>query len=350
MPEANPSPLNPFKKTTASLRRVLIITILAFLVAVGSTVFCGLVWKKVRNTTKEIDAYTLKMKQKTEDTSRSFESQLNNLQDKISDAEERLNRLSSLSLQSHEQRALSEAAYLIHVANLHLLIGQDPDSALRALQVAHNQLKQVANPAALSLKQTLANDIVKLEKMPRFDIAKLLARLQSLKEDVAKLPSLPTQALTPQDDSTTNTEPTDTSPWYKKLGHSLSGLKDLVIIRHDRKDIKPLLSPEQLMFLKQNVQLKISEAEWAVLHQNVSIYMQGLNAAKQQLNAHYPNQQAMASVIKEIDALLTINIRPKLPSLMETMQILHSTSLLSHSKKKPKPIKTEPNTQPGVQQ
>src|SRR3990167_10793420 len=69
----------------------------------------------------------------------------------------------------HSQRILSDVRYLVHLANLHLLIDHDASSALRILQVAQRTLSSTDNPAFSGLSQAMASDIAALQAAPTVD-------------------------------------------------------------------------------------------------------------------------------------------------------------------------------------
>ena len=331
MPESAP-PVNPFKKTIAASKRASTFGIAAIILAILAGVLAWIAWTEAHRVTMAIKTYADQMSQqtqiftKTEQISVSkLQNQYTKLQKKFGDIEDKVDQLSNISVKAHNQRALSQVSSLIHMANLQLAINQNADSALQLMKLTHEQLKVITSPGVTKLKRSVAKDVAALEKAPKLDVAKLLAQLDQLKTSVMKLPGLPIQPITTS--KTDDTSKTTKLPWYKKLGHSFSGLKQLVIIRHEKTQIKPLLSPQQLIFLKQNVQLKISEAEWAILYQNKTVYQQSLESAKQMLETRYPNQEALTDTLKQFTAVSKININPKLPDLSNTLTILNNTRL-----------------------
>ena len=215
------------------------------------------------------------------------------------------------------------------MANLHLIISHDTDTAVKLLQLAKQQLSRVASASALQIKQAVAMDISRLKQAQRLDMAKLLAQLNQLNTTIQQLPDFPTHPLTP-------TPTKDVTPsWRQQLGHTLQGLKKLVIIRRHQQPIKPLLASEQLLFLKQNIQLKMAEAEWAVLHHNKAVYQQSLKTVQQWLTDEYSDQAAAADALGTLQSLLTIDVNPTLPDLTHTLSTFNAIPIQPHAKEAP---------------
>ncbi|MCB1826864.1 MAG: uroporphyrinogen-III C-methyltransferase [Coxiellaceae bacterium] len=336
-------PINPFKKTKAAASRASALAIIAIVLTIIAAVAAALAWKQSSAISKIINNYSTHIQQQadkaTEDlrnTTKNLESSVQTLQKHLADVQDQLNQLSYSNAHARSQRQLGDAAYLIHMANLQIVINRNVDGALKLLKASQIQLESITDNNLISLKKAVANTIAELETTPDVDVARLLAQIEQLKVSIQKLPALPTQkavtATTPKD------QPVNShSPWYKKLAKSLSSLKDLVIIRHEKNPIKPMLQPQQLLFLKENIQLKLSEAEWAVLHQDTTVYQQSLDAAKAMLLEHYTNQEAMTEPLKNIDELKKADIDPKMPDLSDILKVLSTTTIQSPKADEKKP-------------
>jgi uroporphyrin-III C-methyltransferase len=329
MPEStSPSPTNPFKKMKLAANRALIVAIIAVLLAVILGLFAANTWTRLHHLKTEARLRSELIRKNTHETVNQLQSQQQQLKTRVDQLQNKLNLIASTN--QLNQQAVREAGYFVHMANLHLMISHDITTAINLLQLAIQQLDRSSTAIALHLKRFIAKDISHLEKSRTFDIAQLLAQLNQLNNSIQQLPAFPTKSLI-----TSTPEKATTPSWRKKLGASLQGLKQLIIIRHNQQPIKPLLSPEQLQFLKQNIQLKIAAAEWAVLHQNTLVYQQSLKIIRQWLNENYSNQAAAADPLKTIDTLRAININPVLPDLTSTLSAFNTTALQTTTKEAP---------------
>ncbi len=333
-----PSPVNPFKKATAASSRAMVTAILAILLAISASIFAGLIWKQYDDVNKHVINTSQQLKKQTEDSRLQLQAsvhlikaQTKQLQENLTAVQSNLTHIIRMTTKSSTQRTLGDVTYLIHLANLHLTVGHDASTALQLLEIAYQRLQKVPNPAVFALKQALIHDIAALKLIPKINVSDIVLRLDQVSQAIQNLPELPTKKLHQQDMITVTKPEHDKLPWHKRLIHSLSGLKDLVVIRHIQKPIQPLLSPEQQSFLLENIQLKISQAGWAVLHQDPKLYRQSLEIAQDWLKNYYRDQTAAADVLKNLRELANINVKPKLPTISDSLNALSQSIITPHT-------------------
>jgi uroporphyrin-III C-methyltransferase len=338
-----PAPVNPIKKSSATARRALTLGCIAVILAFATACFTALIWQEFSNiknraTTQSAQITTTLERIKTKNE---------NLQQQLSTTQSDLRQLSEKTSQVSTQRAISKAAYLAHLANLHLTVGYDATAALQLLDAANQALRSTSSTTAFNLKHALLQDIAALKAAPKVDVTNLVLRLDQLSQTVQNLPGISARTAPVQTPAMPLTAPSDkTLSWYKKMTNSLSGLKELVVIRHIKKPVMPLLSPEQLTFLRENVQLKIAQAEWAVLQQKPMLYKISLNLAHDWLKNYYRDQTAAANILENLQKLSAINIKPSLPNISKTLnafsQKMGGTSSDAPTEPK-KPVTTNPD-------
>lgn len=342
------APINPFKKLSASSKRAtayglvaIVLSLLALLTAWFST-------ENSRDLIPQIKFFATHLSEQHKAAFGTHEKRINTIQSSIHELQtdvdalgNRINDLSSSNAYTNQQRTLDEVRYLTHMAKMQLSINHDPEQALNLLKLAREQMNAANTTQFIELRNALSKDILALEDLPKLDYSHLLASLDKLKSEVNQLPAF---TATPLEQTTASSKNSEKN-WQQQLQNSLGSLKKMVIIRH-HTTIKPLLSDQQLIFLKQNVELKLSQAEWALLYQKPSVYLSSLEAAKKLLTENYPNASALNPIESQLDTLSKINIAPELPDLTETLKLLTSTSPIKKepiNKVEPKPeaIKTD---------
>ena len=101
------------------------------------------------------------------------------------------------------------------------------------------------------------------------------------------------------------------------------------------------------VYLKENIRLKLSQAEWAALHQESALYRQNLELAKEWLN-NYNNHDraAVKSLQAEISELEKINVKPNRPDILSSLTEIEKTleSISGQTKAAPINISTTPIT------
>ncbi len=245
-----------------------------------------------------------------------FQKDLQRQQQSLLATQATLNHLLQISGKNNEQWTLTEAQYLIHLANLNLSLGHNLTSCIRLLKLADQRLSSLNDLSLNNVRAALSNNIATLSAIPKVDVVGIIMRLNTLDQQITQLPILapypaPGNALP----ATANNSKAQ-SHWQA----TLNKLKSLFVIRHLKQPITPLLPPSQLSFLKENISLKISQAQWAVLHQNQLIYLENLAMIKRWVNQYFnKNLTQLFSINQQLTTLQTRNVNPKMPAVLSSL-------------------------------
>ena len=124
------------------------------------------------------------------------------------------------------------------------------------------------------------------------------------------------------------TVPTPTMTWQNALRKTVEMLKSLVVIRHRDTEITPLVSQTQEEFLRQNLQLILQQAQWAVLQHNQAVYHYSLTQASEWIQHYFAdNDQATLALQANINELQKINLTPDLPDINALITQVHHVQL-----------------------
>jgi len=336
-----PPPVNPYKKSISASKRAAMIASFAIFLAILTSLFAGYSWQQFARIKEAIQKNVMTL-QASKQQSQQFQNDLTTVQDNLTHVIQTVTKTKA-------QRELADAAQLVQLANLNLSIGRDVPTALRLLRITNQHLKTISSPTVHRLKTAVRQDIIKLQSAPTVDVAGIVSRLDNIIQGIQNLPGQHVKRIK-QTLPLLLSDNDAHMPWYKKILASLESLKQLIVIRHITKPIEPLLSPEQQLYLRQNIQFKLYLAEWAVVHKNKVLYTSSLMLAQHWLRNHYQNHIASAPLIKQMRALAAINIKPKLPTITASLNALYQAqkrpSFLQQPKLKPtklKPIITKPS-------
>lgn len=302
----------------------------------------------------------------------ALQSQFAQMQEIIETTQSNLAHILKITSTSDLERALGDVAYLIHLANLHLSVGHDVSTSLHLLTLAQQRLQEMPDPSLFELKKALDHDIAQLKKTPVVNRADIALELNTLSDSIQQLPLLPTtQSLKKeiQQQQATTLSPTQ-KRWYQKMWENIVGLKELVVIRHVQKPVAPLVGPQQQIFLRENLQVKLIQAQWAILNQKPKLYQQSLQTAIDWLKNYYEIKSAAQPIIEKLQRLQKIDISPALPDINASLAAISKTlssatvsprtpsekkipvpqephPLPKEDDQKPKPLAPTPN--PGVE-
>ena len=237
---------------------------------------------------------------------------------------------------------MAEAEYLIKLASHRIVLEKDVETAQVALKAADARLAEVGDPALLSIRQTLANDIQALANVPRVDIAGISVTLSALSNNISNLPlRTPDPASKKKQQQQEQTGQHSVDSWKDLPAAMWQDLKGLVVIRDHAKPIEPLLSPEQHFFLTQNLELLIEQSRLALLNGHSTVFQERLAAAKRWIKLFFDEEHNVTrNMLSTIETLEAINIAPHLPDISETYAAIQKYRLRGKTDDNSKPTST----------
>ena len=347
----------PEKKPRAFLdsNRLLLFTVTTVLILlVGFISLAG--WQMLQQQQARINHQQQQLEQISRQQARIHQQLEKQLQQTLQQQANKLDNLKAtmtafLQRRRYNQRdwLIAEAEYLVKLANQRLILAADVRSSLYALRAADARLREVGNPRFIPLRQSIANDIQKLNSVTEIDVISLSLKLNAIQKQIENLPlktPLPQTANRNQQPATPSEQ---TDSWQKlpaTIWHDLIGL--LKIQTHD-EPVQPLLAPEQRFFLVQNLKLQLEQARLALINNQPVIYKDRLQQAQQWIKRYFDKENALTqSVIKNLSELAQTKITTTLPDISDSvnqLQLLHKTKIpakkTTSSKKHTKPKKTQ---------
>ena len=211
---------------------------------------------------------------------------------------------------------LAEVTYLVKTANLVLLLENDVTSALNFLTTVKQRL--ATKPEFLSLSLAIDKDISALQTDATTDVEKIVLRLEILLQQLA---ATDTNVFS----SPVKTEflPNVTSlPWWQKiLNRTWKELQQAIIIRHHTTANAQSLTLEQLAEVKLNIQFRLLQAEWALMHRDPALYKSSLKSADDWLHKFSPHSETIKPFAKELEELQLIKV-PTKPNIQTSMKAI----------------------------
>lgn len=234
-----------------------------------------------------------------------------------------LNDVSQQGPPSAREWQLAEAQYLLRIANHRLLMERDVPSALRLLRAADQILMELDDFSLHTVRARLADEILALSSVEGVDVQGLFLRLEALKGELDQLPlRLPEYLVDDQ------TEPDPEKSFWAVLGDEFSNYLQL---RRFGGSVKPLLAPEEAVYLELNLRLMLERAQLAALRREQMIYQESLLTSQEWIEAYLDVEELpVQRMIEELSSLGTLTLDKPLPdisgSLNELASVLRSPS------------------------
>lgn len=211
---------------------------------------------------------------------------------------------------------LAEADYLVKLAGRKLYLERDIETATQLVQEADLRVAELNDPSLTSLRRALRHDIAQLQAMPLIDRDGLVLRLMSLQQRIDQLPLA--NALLPEE--TQPSQPTvseDIADWKTNLRTSLQAFADnFITFRVRDGQAIPLLSPQQDLYLRENLKAKLDTAIQAIYSEQQEIYTLSLNMALEWSNDYFNRyDQQVKAFTHSLEQLAEQHIQLDTPQL-----------------------------------
>jgi uroporphyrin-3 C-methyltransferase len=221
---------------------------------------------------------------------------------------------------------IHEAEYLVRIAARTMWLERDTQAAIGLLKDADSRLNELNDPNFLPVRQLIYQDIEQLRLMPSLNSEKTILVLMGLNQQIT---NLPLAIVDIDNQSKKNTEielSSDIADWQENLAKSWRKFLDTFVVIHSRDGkLEPLLSPSQQKNLRENLSLKLQQAQWAVREEKTAIYQQTLIDIQDWLTHYFDmTDKKNQHFISEIQALKTETISFDYPSTLSSLQGMRS--------------------------
>ncbi len=217
---------------------------------------------------------------------------------------------------------LSEAASSLRLAQQYLNLAADTGTAVRLYQGADELLREITDPAITALRASLAADIRLLQAIDSPDIGGLYQQLSMLAEQAAELPlsagELP-ERFTPEAEADGESTAESTAGLLATLRAELN---QYFTVRRIDEPAVPLLRPEDMQLIRQNLQLQLEQAKLALLRGQQTVWQQSLASVQGLLLQYAAGDSQGQQILASIETLQALNIRPAVPALSNSLAVL----------------------------
>jgi uroporphyrin-3 C-methyltransferase len=221
---------------------------------------------------------------------------------------------------------IHEAEYLVRIAARTMWLERDTQAAIGLLKDADNRLNELNDPDFLPVRQLIYQDIEQLRLMPRLSSEKTILALMGLNQQIVSLP-LAIVDIENQSKKQTDIElSSNIADWQENLAKSWRKFLDTFVVIHSRDGkLEPLLSPSQQKNLRENLSLKLQQAQWAVREEKSAIYQQSLVDIQDWLTHYFDmSDKKNQHFNTEIETLKSAIITFDYPSTLSSLQAMRS--------------------------
>ncbi|HMK14142.1 MAG TPA: uroporphyrinogen-III C-methyltransferase [Burkholderiales bacterium] len=252
---------------------------------------------------------------------RETQVKLGLLESKLAESQNQQIALESLYLQlsrNSDEWALVEMQQMIDIASQQLQLAGNVKAALIALQAADARLQRIDRPQFIPLRKIINKDIERLKAVPYVDTVAISVRLDNL---ISKVDSLPlAMDARPHSGQTEAGEQAEQSAWLRLAREIWQDIQQMVRIQNTAEQEIPLLAPDQLFFLRENLKLRLLSARLALLLHDEIGFRSDINAAQGWLARYYDNSsEATKAAQSSLRQLQESRISIEIPDISSSL-------------------------------
>ena len=258
-------------------------------------------------------------------------------QDKIAQVEELINakshelvglqsQINKVSAQANAQQPtdwlFSESDFLLNNALRKLVLDNDVDTAVSLLKLADETLAKVNNSQSAAIRSAINQDLKQLLSVAGVDQNAVMQKLSQLANTVDELPVLDVNF---GDDQNATKLSDSLSDWAENAEKSATSFLNhfIRISPKHGADRKELLAPNQDIYLRENIRLRLQLAIMAVPRQQNELYKQSLEAVASWIRSYFDtNAEVTQSFLKSVDELSEVSIYVDVPSQLQSLSML----------------------------
>lgn len=216
----------------------------------------------------------------------------------------------------------SEADFLLNNALRKLVLDNDVDTGVSLLKLADETLAKVHNTESMEIRSAINQDLKQLLSVDSIDQNSVMQRLSQLANSVDELPVLNVNfGDTPDSDKLSDS----LDDWQANAEKSaVSFLNHFIRITPKQgADRKELLAPNQDIYLRENIRLRLQLAIMAVPRQQNDLYKQSLDAVATWVRSYFDTStEVTQSFLKSVDELAELSVYVDVPNQLQSLNLL----------------------------
>ena len=254
---------------------------------------------------------------------------LDSLPGRMSNLENSVAALQGASAGARDTWLLAEAEYYMQIANAQLQLGNNPQLAMLALEMADERVVQMANPALTDVRRALADELAALEAMEKPDLQGATLTLASLARVVDSLPLRSEGGAADAVEGRADEETGAVARAWAAVKEAFSGL---VKVTPPDEDKRAMLTPDAAQLLRSNLALQLQAARLALLRGEQAVFEQSLDDADALLGQYFDADSAQVSSARETIAEIRDSmVAVTAPDISESLRLIRQFRVLSET-------------------
>lgn len=234
--------------------------------------------------------------------------------------EERLNQVPGTA-RLRSTWMLQQAEYFLRIATAQENLAGDSESALTALAIADEHLREAGDPRLGNVRKLIARETATLRALPRVDVEGIALRLGALAESLPNLPR--------RQSALTEFRPQAAAPDAGLTGTARAvqavrnALATIVSVRRNDEPPATLLTEEATSLLLGSLGLELQMARLALLRGDGALYRHSLANVRGDVATYFdPGSSGVAAALATLDELAAVDLPESRPDVSASLAAL----------------------------
>jgi len=235
-----------------------------------------------------------------------------------------------------EDWTLREVAHLLLLANQRLTLLGDAKLAKRALTLADDRLRSVADPGILEVRRALSQELAALDQLDSTDLSGTALALGSLVRTVAALPlkgdgDRPDWTTAKDKDESAGDAVSSSSVGTEEpgffgtlMGRVSDDLGSLVRVRRVDEAQLPKLDNSERFLAYENLRLHLLVAQLALLRSDQPLYQESLAKARSWVSSYFEPTSATQRFDAQLSEMMQVEVAKDIPDISVSLTLLRS--------------------------
>jgi uroporphyrin-3 C-methyltransferase len=276
----------------------------------------------LRRLADEIDAVETALGQGDQRVT-ALADDLDALPAEIRAVERRVAALQGGQLEARESWLREQAEYYLVLANTELALGRRIGSAIEALELADDILRELGDPSLGGVRSAINAELQALRGIEQPDLERIVFDLGNLQ---GRVPDLPMRAQAPDNFAAAAEELDEVEPGIGRLWATTRvAVTSIVRVERQAEPVGQLLTESERRILRRQLALELQLARAAALDWREADFRASLVAADGILGRDFNREAQSIVAARELLApMMQIELAPRLPDISDSLSLLRN--------------------------
>jgi len=251
---------------------------------------------------------------------RQIDSQLEDLPMRIGRIERTLDNLPGVANQARSAWLLAEAEYFLRIANAQLNLAGNVEVSLRALALADEKLRDLADPGLTRVRSLLSDEQTALRAVPQPDAEGIVLALGSL---ARTLDTLPLDREAPGRFGSTGGKTVDESGLQRAWRVITEAFFSIISVKRDDNSVTPLMSAAEESMLIRSLDIELQIGRLALIRNEKDLYHRSLQAVTERLELYFDTEATeVLAALATVQKAAAADLPDELPNISGSLALL----------------------------